>query len=774
MLALAGCASHDPTPDPTPEAAATARADFAGTAALLAGSIEHAREAYSLPGVSIALVAGDEIVWSAGFGDARADTIHRVGSVSKLFTDVALMRMVERGELDLDAPVTETLADFAPENPFDGAITARQLAAHRAGLVREPPLGHYFDDTGTTLAQTVQSLNDTTLVHAPDTVTKYSNAGIAVLGFLLEHAAGEPFEDVVAREVLSPVGIAGSASFRRTPEVTARLGAGWMWAYDRPDWPAPPLELGMSPAGNLYASVLDLAQFLKVLFADGEGPNGQLLEAASIEAMTTPLRDTNGDVLPFGIGFHVDELDGHKRCGHGGAVYGFATQLAFLPEAELGVAVVSTVDCTNVVTSRLATLALRSMLAERQGAPLPAAVRAEPIPAQLRERLAGTWRAGERTIRFSHRSGELVLEGPVIRDTLRTIDGKLVVDGRLARRTEVTPLAGGALEIDGERYERYVAPRPAPPAAGISDLIGEYGWDHNVLFVYERDDGSLGALIEWFYDEPLRPLETDLFAFRPRGGLYHGETLRFVRDGGGRVTGASLSGLVFPRRAVGPEDGAGFRIDPVRPVTELRPLALAAEPPEEGPKQPSELIDVVRLDPTLALDVRYATTDNFMGAVFYESPHAFLQRPAAEALGRVQSALEAEDLGLLLFDAYRPWHVTRMFWDATPEALKDFVADPAKGSRHNRGCAVDLTLRTLSGGSQLPSTSGYDEFSPRAYPFYPGGTAAQRWCRDRLRTAMEAEGFTVYRYEWWHFDYQGWERWPIQDVTFDALEAEVR
>jgi zinc D-Ala-D-Ala dipeptidase len=136
---------------------------------------------------------------------------------------------------------------------------------------------------------------------------------------------------------------------------------------------------------------------------------------------------------------------------------------------------------------------------------------------------------------------------------------------------------------------------------------------------------------------------------------------------------------------------------------------------------------------------------------------------------RVQRSLKAEGYGLLVYDAYRPWYVTKVFWDAMPPELHKFVADPAEGSRHNRGCAVDLTLYDLKTGRALDMTSLYDEATERAYPNYAGGTAEQRRSRDLLRRHMEAEGFTVYEFEWWHFDYRDWKSYAIQNVRFEDL-----
>jgi serine beta-lactamase-like protein LACTB len=110
-----------------------------------------------------------------------------------------------------------------------------------------------------------------------------------------------------------------------------------------------------------------------------------------------------------------------------------------------------------------------------------------------------------------------------------------------------------------------------------------------------------------------------------------------------------------------------------------------------------------------------------------------------------------------------------MFWDATPESLRNFVANPANGSRHNRGAAVDLTLYDLDTGEPVPMVSGYDEFSDRAFPEYRGESSLARWHREILRRAMEAEGFRVYEWEWWHFDFADWRRYPIANITFDRI-----
>ncbi|ELR12334.1 peptidase M15D, vanX Dala-D-ala dipeptidase [Acanthamoeba castellanii str. Neff] len=190
---------------------------------------------------------------------------------------------------------------------------------------------------------------------------------------------------------------------------------------------------------------------------------------------------------------------------------------------------------------------------------------------------------------------------------------------------------------------------------------------------------------------------------------------------------------------------------------------------DTGDQTRVELVDLRTLSPSLRFDIRYATTNNFMGAAFYTTPGAFLQRPAAEALVRVHDKLQELGYGLLVHDAYRPWHVTKMFWDATPPEKRIYVADPDKGSEHNRGCAVDLTLYSRATGDVAEMIGGYDEFSQRSHVNYPGGTSLQRWLRKLLRDAMESEGFAVYEYEWWHFDYRDVLRYPVLNFSLEDL-----
>lgn len=755
-----------------------AESEYAEVVQRLSWFVEHELADKEIPAISVALVDDQETVWAAGFGmqdpdagvPATEHTVYRVGSVSKLFTDIAVMQLVELGELDLDAPITTYLPNFTPENPFGTPITLRQLTSHRSGLVREPPVGHYFDPTEPSLEQTVSSLSATRLVYPPTQRIKYSNAAIATVGYVLEASQGVPFTEYVAEHVLLPLGMTGS-SFTPDPQIVAQLAKAYMWGKDGREFEAPSFQLGMAPAGSMYASVGDLARFMSAFFAGGRGVRGPMLQSTSLDSMLAVQFAEPGATSGYGIGFSLSELDGHRYAGHGGAIYGFSTEVGMLPDQRIGVVAVASMDVSNVVVERIAAYGLRLMLALQAGEALPDADETDPVPEDIAADAVGRYAFGDCTLEVRSRGGGLEVFLRETGDTyrIRARGSEWVSDDRRAFGTRFKLSAEG-FSVSGDLY------RPAPEASAPDEilgrwrgLVGEYGWDHNTLFILERD-GELRALIEWVFEYPLTELSRNEFAFPNEDGLYHGERIVFERAEDGTATRAIAAGVGFARRSVGVVEGETFTIEPIRPVEELRLEALSALLPEQSDDllEP-DLVELRDLDTSIRYDIRYATTNNFMQSVFYEEPRAIMQRPAAEALVRAHQALASSGFGLLIHDAYRPWHVTKMFWDATPESQRLFVANPANGSRHNRGAAVDLTLFDLSTGQPAEMVGGYDEFSERSFPDYPGGTSLQRWHRELLRTAMESAGFDVYEWEWWHFDYGDWNRYPVLNLRFDEV-----
>lgn len=179
----------------------------------------------------------------------------------------------------------------------------------------------------------------------------------------------------------------------------------------------------------------------------------------------------------------------------------------------------------------------------------------------------------------------------------------------------------------------------------------------------------------------------------------------------------------------------------------------------------SGLVDVGALAPDLILDMRYATDDNFLGRAVYDAPRCLLVADAAERLLAAERALRSEGYRLVVWDCYRPRSVQWLMWELVPDP--DYVADPRKGSRHNRGAAVDVGLRALDGGA-VPLPTEHDDFSPRAHRDFAGLPPEALASRERLERAMTAAGWLPLPTEWWHFDAPGWERYPLRDEPLTA------
>ena len=306
-------------------------------------------------------------------------------------------------------------------------------------------------------------------------------------------------------------------------------------------------------------------------------------------------------------------------------------------------------------------------------------------------------------------------------------------------------------------------------------LIGIYTHGKETVIIGERDRGlfwrfSANPKLPAAQVSEVRITAEPLGSFSlMRSGL-NDLPISLHKESNENVTTVTVGSTTFIRSDASSDPMHFYHVSPAQPVARLREKALKLSPPAEpGPFHKADLVDLATLDLAIHLDIRYATANNFLSTPVYTKAGAFMQRPAAEALLHVLHKLEPLRYGLLIHDAYRPWYVTKIFWDATPPEGKIFVADPQKGSKHNRGCAVDLTLYDLASGQAIEMPGLYDEMSPRSFPNFPGGTSLQRWHRDLLRRAMESEGFTVNEDEWWHFDYKDWKQYGILNVPFEKI-----
>lgn len=184
-------------------------------------------------------------------------------------------------------------------------------------------------------------------------------------------------------------------------------------------------------------------------------------------------------------------------------------------------------------------------------------------------------------------------------------------------------------------------------------------------------------------------------------------------------------------------------------------------------KSSADFVELARHDPTLVIDLPYATENNFCKTKLYPVERCFLRREVAESLIRAQRSLAEAGIGLKIWDGYRPHSVQFKMWEVSP--LPDFVGDPKRGSKHNRGAAVDVTLVDLATGEELEMPTPYDEFSPRAHTGYFKLSPTVTENRKRLQTAMRAQGFTTIQSEWWHFDHRNWEHFPLANTPLEEL-----
>lgn len=181
-----------------------------------------------------------------------------------------------------------------------------------------------------------------------------------------------------------------------------------------------------------------------------------------------------------------------------------------------------------------------------------------------------------------------------------------------------------------------------------------------------------------------------------------------------------------------------------------------------------ELVNLQTWVPGIVLDIRYATTNNFTGEKIYTLPRAYARKPVAEALKKAQAEFARKGVGIKVYDGYRPYKATVKFYEVYRDTT--YVASPYKGSRHNRGCAVDMTLVDLKTGKELVMPTEWDSFKKEAWPTTPLKDPVATKNRELIISVMERNGFKVNASEWWHFDFVGWQKYDVLDIDFEELE----
>lgn len=182
-----------------------------------------------------------------------------------------------------------------------------------------------------------------------------------------------------------------------------------------------------------------------------------------------------------------------------------------------------------------------------------------------------------------------------------------------------------------------------------------------------------------------------------------------------------------------------------------------------------ELVNLEKLIPGIILDIRYATTNNFTGEKIYNLSRAYARKPVAEALKKAQAEFNKAGVGIKIYDAYRPYKATVKFYEVYRDTT--YVASPYRGSRHNRGCAIDMTIVDLKTGKELQMPTEFDSFKKEAWPTTPVKDPLIKKNRDLIISVMEKNGFKVNASEWWHFDFVGWKKYEVMDIDYEELEA---
>jgi len=380
-LVLAGCATT------VSRQGAIASGKYPATRAQISRLIREEMEKNGVVGLSIALVDDQTVAWAEGFGyadetrhiPASPQTVYRAGSIAKLFTTLAILRLEEQGKVDIDQGLGAFLPQFSVKSRFSAAdpVTPRNIMTHHSGLPCDLSKGMW---SGMELTEVTQRLKEEYLAYPPDYVFAYSNLGYTLLGHMVQEVSSRDFVTHMDESVLRPMGMYHS-SFALKPHMAPYLAKGYHNGREGRLLPMRDL-----PAVALYSNVLDLGRFVKTVFAGGQAGRHQVLSTASLEEMWTP---QNTDVsLDFdfriGLGWF---LEGRNEGAvgpvalHGGTTLLFNSQLIILPRHKLGVAVLSNTSQTRYPVAKIADTALKLALKEKTGITPPAlASTPEPMP----------------------------------------------------------------------------------------------------------------------------------------------------------------------------------------------------------------------------------------------------------------------------------------------------------------------------------------------------------------------------------------------------------
>lgn len=294
-------------------------------------------------------------------------------------------------------------------------------------------------------------------------------------------------------------------------------------------------------------------------------------------------------------------------------------------------------------------------------------------------------------------------------------------------------------------------------------ILGMY-YGNGEMFLLRENNGEVELVYRFGQNDytfagsnvyPLYKEHFDSYTINESGPLNHLDAaVRIERSREGYGVSCSVGGNRYSRRFFAGENGRPFRFAPASDWQALKTAADAAVMPAQlGAGQQAQLVDLAQAVPGLKFDLRYAQADNCFGQALTDDQRAFLDADAAQALAQAQQYLKPYGYGILVWEAYRPWSVSKLAYDALPADKKSMLPAPEVGFSHNTGRSIDVSLYLLANGENAGMISGFDEPSVRQYASFAGGTTLERYRRDLLRSAMQMAGFTASETEWWHFDY---------------------
>lgn len=419
LAVLSGCAAPPMRPD------SFARGDEAALQRYVERVIAYEMREADVPGLSIALVDDQRVIWAQGFGYADQErkisaterTIYRVGSISKLFTVAAALQLAEQGRLNIDAPLRTYLPEFSIKQRLANAapITLRDLMTHHAGLPRDVLKGFQTAEPAP-IDSLLTELRDDYGAYAPGQTFYYSNVGVTLLGSAIQRVTGEAFASHMKRSVLTPLGMSNS-SFEPGVSISPLMATSHHGYLPKSEPPMRDL-----PAGGLNASVVDMSRFISMVFAGGMAGSQRLFEDRTIEAM---LRPQNNDValdlnFQFGLGWMLSTLSRSTLQGagvvaqHDGAIEGFRSQLYVLPQQKLGVVVLANSDTAMQVVNRVAIETLGAALEVKTGIRQPTfnrtAPSGQPVPESMAVALVGDYTTQAGPVRILREGGRLRVE----------------------------------------------------------------------------------------------------------------------------------------------------------------------------------------------------------------------------------------------------------------------------------------------------------------------------------------------------------------------------